>query len=143
MADIAPYDIDAWLVWGGSLQFTDNGDLRMAETIQDIVQQHISRRLLTNPVEKDSFQNVVVVGDDPFNQDYGAGLGRDVDIVDDATAREARIKKVRQAVFAEPLVDHDTDTEVDIFDNPQMGVQLIRVKFNTIEGQPTSFGLAT
>jgi hypothetical protein len=69
---------DLYLGWNSDLDFSPSGDLRMASDVAFAVQR-LSRRLLTSPAQRDSQGNIVQLGGDPFNPDYGAGLARFVD----------------------------------------------------------------
>lgn len=131
---------DLYLNWSGDLDFSDSGDLRVVDG-QDYAMQRVARRLLTNPAVRDSVGGIVVMGDDMFNQDYGAGLGRDVDGLDTAQNRAQRTARIKEALAQEPSVDQSVAPTITEMYDPSTGIDIIVVEFKAMTGNQVKLGL--
>lgn len=82
---------------GGDIAVSATGDL---QTVEDALkgQQRILRRLLTNPLRKDSSGNPISQADYIWHPDYGAGLGWYI-------GRTLNISEIRAVIRSQILLE--------------------------------------
>lgn len=134
MADIAK-------VYGGGLQFSPSNDILLTTGVE-FSRQRIIHRLLSAPVETDTTGVVTRPADDPFNQTYGAGLGRDVEGSMSPLAQEDQEVRIREALNQEPTVDQTQPITVQFGSDPAQGFSYVLIQCTTIDGDPVTVGLA-
>lgn len=126
---------DIHLEWGGGFEFGPSNDLRIA-TNANFARQRIIRGLLNGPRQVDGSGQVVRPADDPFNPNWGAGLGRDVDTNDDATTRADRDSRIKTHLSQEPVVDQTQPVTVDFGQDLDSGISFALIQCTTIDGEP-------
>lgn len=132
-----PYDVD--LPFKGRVQFDETGDFYMA-TGERLANQRIGRRIFTNNVVRTSEGEVVEPGDDPFNQDYGMGLGRKVDRVMDPPLIQSTITDVKVGLAQEEVIDQSVAVDVDVLHNRIIGAEVLIVSYALLDGDQGSVG---
>ncbi len=135
-----PYDVSVPL--RGAAQFDETGDLFLSQGV-DLANQRIARRLYTNPVTKSSDGEIVQAGDDPFNQDYGIGLGRKVDSILDSATLEDIVVDIKTGFAQEEMVDQTLPVGVGFFENPRLNAEIVVIDYTLLDGRrgEVGFGL--
>lgn len=121
--------------WGGTFQFNAANDLLLV-TNENFARQRIIHGLLTGPVQKDEAGRVLVPADNLFAQDHGAGLGRDVEGLNDAQHRADQDARIKTYLATEPVVDQSKKIEVQFAKDDEKGIEYVAIACTTAEGDP-------
>lgn len=126
---------DLYKPWGKGLQFSASNDLRLATDVE-YARQRIIHALLNGPVETDANGVVVVPADNLFAQDWGAGLGRDVNGVNDWRTKESQEARIKTTLSKEPSIDQTKPITVEFRRDDERNVEYVAIKCTTLDGNP-------
>lgn len=130
---------DLYKPYGGGLQFGPSNDLFTATGVE-LSRQRVIHMLLSGPLETDASGETVRPADDPYNPDYGAGLGRDVDGPMDNFAQEQREARIRAALYTEPTVDQTKPIDVQFGQDRERGINYVIIRYTTLDGDTATVG---
>lgn len=133
---------DIYLGWNGDVEFAANGDFRMT-SLQELAEQRLVRRLLTNPAVRDANGVIIRLGDDLTNQDYGKGLGRQVDGLMTVENKQLVDAWIRAAVLEESeYIDVSVPPIITFEDFSASSTQVVTVEFQIVSGDRASINLS-
>lgn len=130
---------DLYKPYGGGFQFGPSNDIFLATSVE-LSRQRVVHLLLSGPLETDSSGETVRPADDPYNQDFGAGLGRAVDGPMDNFAQEQLESRIRAALYAEPTVDQTKPIDVQLGRDAEKGIHYVVINYTTLDGEAANVG---